>query len=28
MGSMYHKLASVAESLKYFSLAIQLEKKM
>lgn len=28
MGSMYHKLASVAESLKYFSLAVQLEKKM
>ncbi|MBZ9688879.1 helix-turn-helix domain-containing protein [Clostridium estertheticum] len=28
MGSMYHKLGSVAESIKYFSLAIQLEKKM
>jgi len=28
MGSMYHKLGSVAESLKYFSLAMQLEKKM
>ena len=28
MGSMYHKLDSVAESLKYFSLALQLEKKM
>ncbi|MGH4123119.1 MAG: helix-turn-helix domain-containing protein [Clostridium sp.] len=28
MGSMYHKLGSVAESIKYFSLALQLEKKM
>lgn len=28
MGNMYHKLGSVSESLKYFSLAIQLEKKM
>jgi tetratricopeptide (TPR) repeat protein len=28
MGSMYHKLGSVAESIKYFSFAIQLEKKM
>jgi transcriptional regulator with XRE-family HTH domain len=28
MGSMYHKLESVSDSLKYFSLAIQLEKKM
>jgi len=28
MGNMYHKLDSVAESLKYFSLAIQLEKRM
>ncbi|MGV8983580.1 helix-turn-helix domain-containing protein [Clostridium sp.] len=28
MGSMYHKLGSVAESIKYFSLAIQLQKKM
>ncbi|GCD12083.1 helix-turn-helix domain-containing protein [Clostridium tagluense] len=28
MGSMYHKLDSVAESIKYFSLALQLEKKM
>ena len=28
MGSMYHKLGSVAESIKYFSLAIQIEKKM
>ena len=28
MGSMYHKLGSVSESIKYFSLAIQLEKKM
>jgi len=28
MGSMYHKLGNVADSIKYFSLAIQLEKKM
>ncbi|MGH4052425.1 MAG: helix-turn-helix domain-containing protein [Clostridium sp.] len=28
MGSMYHKLNNVPDSLKYFSLAIQLEKKM
>jgi len=28
MGSMYHKLGSVSESLKYFSLAMQLEKRM
>ncbi len=28
MGNMYHKLGSVAESIKYFSLALQLEKKM
>ena len=28
MGSMYHKLGSVSESIKYFSLALQLEKKM
>jgi len=28
MGSMYHKLSNVADSLKYFSLAVQLEKKM
>jgi len=28
MGSMYHKLNSVPDSLKYFSLAMQLEKKM
>jgi hypothetical protein len=25
---MYHKLGSVSESIKYFSLALQLEKKM
>lgn len=28
MGSMYHKLCDVADSIKYFSLALQLEKKM
>ncbi len=28
MGSMYHKLGNVADSIKYLSLAIQLEKKM
>lgn len=28
MGSMYHKLGNVADSIKYFSLAVQLEKKM
>ncbi|MBW9170380.1 transcriptional regulator [Clostridium estertheticum] len=28
MGSMYHKLSNVADSIKYFSLALQLEKKM
>ncbi|HEY8890447.1 MAG TPA: helix-turn-helix transcriptional regulator [Clostridium sp.] len=28
MGSMYHKLCNVADSIKYFSLAIKLEKKM
>lgn len=28
MGNMYHKLGYVAESLKYFSLALSLEKKM
>jgi tetratricopeptide (TPR) repeat protein len=28
MGSMYHKIGNVADSIKYFSLAIQLEKKM
>jgi len=28
MGSMYHKLSNVADSIKYFSLAIKLEKKM
>jgi len=28
MGSMYHKLNNVPDSLKYFSLAMQLEKKM
>ena len=28
MGNMYHKLGSVVESIKYFSLSIQLEKKM
>ena len=28
MGNMYHKLCNVADSIKYFSLAIQLEKKM
>ncbi|MGH4118430.1 helix-turn-helix domain-containing protein [Clostridium sp.] len=28
MGSMYHKLGNVADSIKYFSFAIQLEKKM
>ena len=28
MGSMYHKLNNVADSIKYFSLAVQLEKKM
>ncbi len=27
MGSMYHKLGNVADSIKYFSLAIQLEKR-
>ncbi|MCB2339666.1 helix-turn-helix domain-containing protein [Clostridium estertheticum] len=28
MGSMYHKLSNVADSIKYFSLALQLEKRM
>jgi tetratricopeptide (TPR) repeat protein len=28
MGSMYHKIGNVADSIKYFSLAIKLEKKM
>jgi len=28
MGSMYHKLSNVADSIKYFSLAVKLEKKM
>lgn len=28
MGSMYHKLGNVADSIKYFNFAIQLEKKM
>ena len=28
MGSMYHKLGNVADSIKYFSFALQLEKKM
>ncbi len=28
MGSMYHKLSNVADSIKYLSLALQLEKKM
>jgi transcriptional regulator with XRE-family HTH domain len=28
MGNMYHKLAHIADSIKYFSFAIQLEKKM
>ncbi|MBU3158296.1 helix-turn-helix domain-containing protein [Clostridium frigoris] len=28
MGSMYHKLSNVTDSIKYFSLALQLEKKM
>ena len=28
MGSMYHKLGNVSDSIKYLSLAIQLEKKM
>ncbi|MBU3182454.1 helix-turn-helix domain-containing protein [Clostridium psychrophilum] len=28
MGNMYHKLCNVADSIKYFSLAVQLEKKM
>ncbi len=28
MGYMYHKLGNVADSIKYFSFAIQLEKKM
>jgi tetratricopeptide (TPR) repeat protein len=28
MGSMYHKIGNVADSIKYFSFAIQLEKKM
>ncbi|MBU3175351.1 transcriptional regulator [Clostridium estertheticum] len=28
MGSMYHRLSNVADSIKYFSLALQLEKKM
>ncbi|WP_298838679.1 helix-turn-helix domain-containing protein [Clostridium sp.] len=28
MGSMYHKLSNVADSIKYFTLALQLEKKM
>ncbi|MCJ7691392.1 MAG: transcriptional regulator, partial [Clostridiaceae bacterium] len=28
MGSMYHKLGNVADSIKYFSFAIKLEKKM
>ena len=28
MGNMYHKLGHIADSIKYFSFAIQLEKKM
>lgn len=28
MGSMYHKLGNIADSIKYFSFAVQLEKKM
>jgi len=28
MGSMYHKLSNVSDSIKYFSLAIKLEKRM
>jgi len=28
MGNMYHKLGYISESLKYFSLALSLEKKI